>query len=322
MSNRKGIRLGVVYVGDANYHDMTLFSLASIARYHKASLDFHFMQDGYSRDFKTAFVRFVEARGHRLARSRIAFEAVSGERAEERSRYTHITNTTFLRAQALDALVANYDYILYADGDILAFDDFHLEAAAGFDELCAAGFDLSIATGLDRPEIFANCQKNGVSSDFFNAGLLLVNAAKWQATHATDRYVNSLRRHNICCPYFHVCNPNDQCALNMMVAGDWRRLPQSWNVQKSAMHTSVWATATIRHYTGRRKFLPIRRRTCDPREHALLQTLSREAGLPEWNGLYDFGVSYWLNKVRRLGYVSKIEHALGELDRRKVVNLG
>jgi lipopolysaccharide biosynthesis glycosyltransferase len=321
MTNSKGLRLGVVYVGDANYHDITLFSLASIARCHQASLDFHFMQDGYSRDFESGFVRFVEARGHRLARRHVAFQAVSDEREEERLRYTHITNTTFLRAQALDALVADYDYILYVDGDVLAFEDFHLEAVSGFNELCAAGFDLSIATGLDRPEIFANCERNGASPDFFNAGVLVVNASKWQATRAGERYVHSLRRHNICCPYFDACNPNDQCALNMMVGGDWRRLPKSWNVQKSALHTSVWATATIRHYTGRRKFLPIRRRTCDPREHALLQTLSREAGLAEWNNLYDFGVSYWLNKLRRSGYATKIERAIGDLDRRKAVNL-
>ncbi len=322
MRNTKGLRLGVVYVVDANYHDMTLFALASIARCHRASLDFHFMQDGYSRDFEQGFVRFIEARGHRLVRSRVAFEPVSDEGADERLRYTHITNTAFLRAQALDALAADYDYILYVDGDVLAFEDIHLEAVAGFDELCAAGFDLSIATGLDCPEIFTNCKRNGVSPDFFNSGMLVVNASKWQATRACERYVDSLRRHSVCCPYFTVCNPNDQCALNMMVAGDWRRLPKSWNVQKSAIHTKVWATAAIRHYTGRRKFLPIRRRTCDPREHALLQTLSREAGLPAWNGLYDFGVSYWLNKMRRSDYATKIERAIGELDRRKAVNRG
>jgi lipopolysaccharide biosynthesis glycosyltransferase len=317
-----GLRLAVVYIVDVNYHDMTLFSLASIARCHWAPLDFHFMQDGYSREFEPGFVRFVEARGHRLARRRVAFQGVSDERAEERSRYSHITNTAFLRAQALDALVADYDYILYADGDVLAFEVFDLEAVAGFDELCAAGFDLSIATGMDRPEIFANCERNGVSPEFFNSGVLLVNASKWLATRASERYVDSLRRHSISCPYFDVCNPNDQCALNMMVAGDWRRLPKSWNVQKSAMHTSVWATATIRHYTGQRKFLPLRRRTCDPREHALLQTLSREAGLPEWNGLYDFGVSYWLNKMRRSGYATKIERAISKLDTRNAVNFG
>jgi hypothetical protein len=86
-------------------------------------------------------------------------------------------------------------------------------------------------------------------------------------------------------------------------------LPITLNVQKSAMHTSTWANALVRHYTGPRKFLPVRCRTCDIREFALLRAISREAGLPGL-GFHDLGVAYRLNGLRRRAAVAAYEEAI------------
>ena len=298
--------VAVVYVCDINYHELTLYSLASIARSHRAPLDFFLMQCGYERPVPGGLQTMINSRGHRLtvqeAPSIAPVPVVNAQQAkyarpcDRLPSLSHITSTMFLKACAIDALSDRFDYILYLDGDILAFNDLHCDRAAGFTETAAACLDLSSAAGFDDPAIFENCRRHGVPPGFFNSGVIMINARKWRATRAADRFADNLLRHRDECPYFRDCRPNDQCAFNMTLGTDLKRLPTAWNVQKSALHTHAWETATIRHYTGPRKFLPIRLRTCNSREHTLLRSISREFGLPAPNGLYDFGAAYMLNK--------------------------
>ena len=312
--NRTRTRLAVAYMCDSNYNDLTLYSLSSLARHHRTPLTFRFLQVGYHREVPAQVRAFVRACGHTLVTESAPFEAVTAGPRRDASCHAHITDTMYLKAAAIEALANDYDYVLYVDPDTLAFDDLHLESIAGFGELVAACPDLSIGTGFDDPAFFDNCRRSGLSPAFFNSGVLFVNARKWHETRASDRYREALDRHGAACPYFAACSPNYQCALNMAVAGDWRRLPVAWNVQKCAMHTRAWSTATLRHYTGRRKFLPIRRRTCDPREYALLRAINRETGLPLAHGPYDFGLSYSLNFMRRAHQVRKYEKAIADLE--------
>jgi hypothetical protein len=77
--------------------------------------------------------------------------------------------------------------------------------------------------------------------------------------------------------------------------------------------------ANIRHYCGPIKFLIWRPWTCDRRQHALLRAISQEAGLPRYpRGIYDFGLSYRLNALRRAKRVSQLENAILALDRKTV----
>lgn len=309
-------RLAVAYMCDSNYNDLTLYSLTSIARLHRTPLTFHFMQSGYDREVPARVRALVEACGHALISESIPFKASTAGPRRDASFHAHITDTMYLKPAAIERLVNDYDYVLYVDPDTLAFDDLSLESVAGFSEIMGACLDLSIGTGFDDPGFFENCRRNGLSTAFFNSGLMFVNARKWRETRASARFLEALSRHQTSCPYFEVCSPNDQCALNMTVAGDWRRLPVAWNVQKCAMHTRAWSTATLRHYTGRRKFLPIRRRTCDPREYALLRAIHRATGLPLAHGPYDFGLSYSLNFLRRTHQVRKYDKAIADLEQR------
>ena len=65
-------RLAVVYIGDQKCHQLSLYSLASIARSHAAPLDLHFLQSNYDAEIPEALITFVASCGHRLiaARSR------------------------------------------------------------------------------------------------------------------------------------------------------------------------------------------------------------------------------------------------------------
>jgi lipopolysaccharide biosynthesis glycosyltransferase len=307
-------RIAVVYACDANYHNLTLYSLASIARTHKAKLDFHTVQIDYQQPVPPKLRDFVASRGHKLTTTTVAPLPVKGE-SRKGSSWEHITDAMFHKSAAIQALAPDYDYVLYVDSDILAFEDLRLDAVAGFTELCAACIDIPVASGLEHPEFFANCKKNGLSTKFFNAGVLMANSSRWLATQANERYMEALVQHAEHCPYFDSCILNDQCALNMAVAGDFLKLPLALNVQQGALHTHDWATATMRHYNGKRKFLGWRPWTCDPRQHKTVQAISRDAGLAPPSGMYDFGLSYWLNGIRHRNSTAVFERAIAEFCR-------
>jgi lipopolysaccharide biosynthesis glycosyltransferase len=304
-------KVAVIYICDAPYHDLTVYSLASFAGTHKAPLDFFLMQREYHAKIPATLEAAALAHGHRI----FVRDAPGWDLSIEKKgdKYAHISTTTFLKAKAIDELVEKYDYIIYIDGDILIFDDLHLETAVGFAEVAAACPDLSSATGLDDPDFLSNCARSGFSSAFFNAGFFIVNGSKWRSTQASARYLENLYRHETACPYFTHCGPNDQCPLNMTLGSDLKRLPVSWNVQKSALHTQAWEHAIVRHYTGPRKFLPVRAWTCDRREYALLKSISAQFGLPAPEGIYDGGVSYRLNKIRRRKAVAAYEQAISAI---------
>ncbi len=307
-------KIAVVYICDANFHDLTLYSLASIARSHSTPLELFLMQSEYSRSVPVALQDMMASRGHKLTLLDAPVPDAASAMLGHQGRFAHISSAMFLKAAAIDALAADYDYVLYVDGDILVFDDLHCERVAGFEETAGACLDLSSATGFDDPNFFSNCERHNVSPEFFNSGVMMINARKWLETRASERFLQNLIRHQDGCPYFSACVPNDQCALNMTLGSDLKLLPVPWNVQKSALHTRVWQTAQVRHYTGRRKFLPVRPWTCDPREYSLLKVISKHCELPLPSSPYDFGVSYLLNKFRRHRTIAKYERAIADIN--------
>jgi lipopolysaccharide biosynthesis glycosyltransferase len=320
MPNRK---LAILYLCDSNYHELTLYSLASIAQAHSAPLDLHMMQIGYSRLVPARMQSFIAGRGHQLIAGPVSFPDEIAHMAQQYrvlhsdGYHSYLSNTALYKSCAIEALAKDYDYILYVDGDVLVFDDLHMEKFAGFDEQYAAVFDLSFAADFGDPATLERCRVHNVSPEYFNSGVILVNAAKWRSIGALSHYLENLVRHSVECPYFvDPCDIPDQCALNMSAGGDWRRLPVTWNLQATAVHTQAWAKATIRHYTGPRKFLAWRPWTCDRLQYALLRTISHETGLPRVRGIYDFGLSYQLNAMRRAKRVAQLEHTILALDRK------
>ena len=308
-------RIAVVYICDRKYHDITLYSVASIARCHRYPLCFFFQQSGYRDAIPPPLVEFLTSRGHSIELldapppGRLAGLKTHGEK------HRHISGTALLKANAINALARRYDYILYVDGDTLAFDDIRCEALCGFAETAAVCLDLAIGTGADDPLVFQRCEDAGISPFYFNSGFMLINARKWRETGVLSRFADNFARHQRKCPYLDPCPTHDQCVFNMTFGGDIVELPMTLNVQKCAFQTAIWRDAVLRHYTGPYKFLPVRPWRCDRREYALLRSISRETGLPA-PGFYDFGVSYPLNRLRRRKAVASYERAFAAATRR------
>jgi lipopolysaccharide biosynthesis glycosyltransferase len=304
-------RLAVVYIGDQKCHQLSLYSLASIARSHAAPLDLHFLQSNYDAEIPEALITFVASCGHRLIAARADFELPEVGSRDAATTWAYITDTMFLKAAAIESLASSYDYILYVDSDILAFADLNLAELAGFEEVAAACIDLTVAGTIEWPASLNRSNSQTIEAGaVFNSGMVMVNAKRWRAEGVYERYLDCLREHQSGCPYHRNCEPNDQCAFNMALAGEWRQLMPGLNLQKVAMHTNAWAVAPVRHYSGSSKFWPMRMHRCDRREYALLCSISKETGLPHPGSFYDGGLSYWLNGIRRARDVSRAERTL------------
>jgi lipopolysaccharide biosynthesis glycosyltransferase len=305
-------RIAVAYVTDRNYHEMTMFALASVALAHRTPVDFYLFQNGYVAEVPARYRVSVEKRGHRLTvRQAPAYAPAEGLLIGK-----HLTSTTLLRVSAIEELSHTHQYVLYLDGDTLAFGDLKCEQLAGFPETAAACLDLSVSTGFDDPLFAQNCSKNGVSPEFFNAGVIMINGRRWLETKALARFTRNLHRHSEFCAYTGKCFPNDQCALNLTLGFDFKKLPVAYNVQKSAFQTRAWSTALVRHYTGKAKFMRVLPWRCDSREYRLLKRICAETGLKLPPGIFDFGLSYALNTLRRRRTVVQYDEAIKDITAR------
>jgi len=93
-------------------------------------------------------------------------------------------------------------------------------------------------------------------SDYFNSGVLIIDLQKWREQDIPNR----VREFKINHP--ELISTNDQCALNGVFKGDWKRLPIKWNFQSGLYRKStqskrllksdedtIWSPNII-HYIG------------------------------------------------------------------------
>ena len=165
----------------------------------------------------------------------------------------HLTRATYYRLFIPDRI--NVSKALYLDADIavngslsglynINVDDYYL-AAANF-----PGFvghkDLKMSEG----------------SRYFNAGVMLINVARWRQEHLKDRVIDIVRKKPWAIQF------DDQCGLNSVVDGRWKEVHPKFNFQSfffgagieaySAFYPNGELTAAshspvILHYTGASK---------------------------------------------------------------------
>ncbi|MGQ9574270.1 MAG: glycosyltransferase family 8 protein [Thermoguttaceae bacterium] len=153
----------------------------------------------------------------------------------------HVTAATYFRVLIPRLLPASLDRAIYLDSDTVVLADLVRiweEPFEGAD--CLAVQDLA-APYMDselvlpnyrrcRPYLASvrpvpNYRQLGLSSHakYFNAGVLLMDLARWRAADLTSRLLGCLREHRRHVLWW------DQYALNVVLAGRWRELDLRWN---------------------------------------------------------------------------------------------
>lgn len=157
---------------------------------------------------------------------------------------------TYWRFCAIEALAARYERILYLDSDVYC-------AAPGINallEIDLKGCPLAAVRDVHqqyRPtrwvEEYAIVDR--AQSHYFNAGVLLIDAARWR----DDRRFAKIE--DLCRAHPKALIRHDQSALNLSFYRDWLELSPVWNWQYSKKNASLALLCGPRliHYFDRMK---------------------------------------------------------------------
>jgi len=133
------------------------------------------------------------------------------------------TAATWLRLLAPELTAPASGRLLYLDCDIVVNDDLR------------PLFDIDLAS---HPIAAFHEVANG----FFNAGVLMIDLAKWRAANITAKTIDYARAKGDELVYL------DQEALNAVIGLDYLPLDSRWNLQRR--EATAFATAAIVHFTG------------------------------------------------------------------------
>jgi len=180
---------------------------------------------------------------------KIDFISVDRTRFERFPISLHLDASTYFRILCPKFLPASIDRVLYLDSDIVVRKD--------LGELWASDSrGAAVAAVADSPNILRERGKAlGLvpGCDYFNAGVLLIDLAKWREAAIAERLVSFVEANRATLPYM------DQDALNAVLARDWHALDPRWNRQEYHFNDSAIAPAdliretAILHFTGRSK---------------------------------------------------------------------
>ena len=241
----------------------------------------------------------------------------------------HISTTAYFRLLAAELLPDEIKRVIYLDSDLLICDDLNqLWNVPLDDNLCLAVPDIACPF-VDAKRGSPNFQRsspymattcpirnwrqlglNGASY-YFNSGLMVMDLDRWRREGMADRLVRCLHDNS---KYIWCW---DQYALNVELAGRWKRLPMRWN---QGGHTFEYPTMdsvpvereefeamrdrpAVIHYTT--EFKPWHFHAFDNRDQMFFDALDRTAWKnwrpvqPEFN-VHDWVNPYMLNLQKRL----------------------
>jgi lipopolysaccharide biosynthesis glycosyltransferase len=285
-----------VYVTDERGFELASYSAASLALSQHEPCDIHIFCYQFSPKVPP---RFSSAMAE--LRTKLTFHDIHDAAVEQYQTHGHVTKPTLLKPLAVATLIDAYDRVVYLDNDMLVFDDLMIQDIEFGQAPIAAVIDMDVSdTGWLRHSIGPNRVRGfDDPGGYFNAGLMIFESRNWPRREFGERYIAALDQHDIACPYKIDCTSCDQCGLNSVFQNNWIKLPTSYNMQAGAKFTGAWKTATVRHYCGRQKFIPISLFRNDSRDTLYLNRIRRTIGLPttRFPLLYEF--PFRLNAARK-----------------------
>jgi lipopolysaccharide biosynthesis glycosyltransferase len=285
-----------VYVTDKNGYELLQHSAISLVLSQPTSCNIHVFCYQFMPEPSDRFSARVTALG-----ASVTFSQISNLEVEAHSTSGHVTTPTLLKLSAVAGLVEHYDRIIYLDNDILVFGDLQIESIVFGDAPVAAVIDMDLSeTGALRNTKWSDAAAESIEvGNYFNAGFMIFASENWKGARFLGDYATALNQHDISCPYKLDCTSIDQCALNHTFRRAWLKLPATYNMQAGAKFTGAWAKAAVRHYCGRRKFLPITPFRNDRRDVRYLSTIRRRLGRPAPSLPFLYEIAFRLNVLRK-----------------------
>jgi lipopolysaccharide biosynthesis glycosyltransferase len=129
----------------------------------------------------------------------------------------HISSATFIRFE-IPELLANLDKVLYLDSDIIVADD--------LTDLWNVELKDNYVGAVENP-FFSRYEALSLKPGFgyFNAGVLLMNLKRCREGDICNKAATFFSNNRAACLNF------DQCALNAVIQGKWKKVVLRWNLQ-------------------------------------------------------------------------------------------
>jgi lipopolysaccharide biosynthesis glycosyltransferase len=161
----------------------------------------------------------------------------------------HISSATYARFLITNRLPKEISKVLYLDADILVLDD--------LGSLCETDLGAAVVGAVVDERVTGHIKRGNTSlrgmplpcvQDYFNAGVLLIDLAKWRAERISQRAIEYLE-------LYPDSAFSDQDALNVACDGRWKRLDPRWNyfqidLKKSISDLSDQQRPGIIHFQG------------------------------------------------------------------------
>jgi lipopolysaccharide biosynthesis glycosyltransferase len=205
-----------VFACDAGYAMQLATTLRSIAETNQWPLEVYVLSDGLSEDTKKKVVDSLPKGSALIRWLSVDLTAFAGF-----STLRHISTATYARLLIASMLPDRVHRALYLDADILVLDDL-----APIWELDLEGSVLGAVLDqrLSKHIKTSNASLTGLPHvrDYFNAGVILIDLARWRAERISEKALEYLKI------YPHSLY-SDQDALNVACDGLWKQLDPRWN---------------------------------------------------------------------------------------------
>ena len=146
--------------------------------------------------------------------------------------------TVYYRVFLGEALPESVERVLFLDADLLIEGDLAELWRLPFDGYVVQAVNDAYARRLHLSRLsrieFAEGVRFTNESPYFNAGVMLIDLARWREENVGRRAAEFLWK------YGERFSARDQDALNCALAGLWKRLPPAWNFQELPGRPDYW----------------------------------------------------------------------------------
>lgn len=165
----------------------------------------------------------------------------------------HFTKAMYYRLLIPD--LVQEERVLYLDADTIVTSSIYDLLKTNIDDVYVAAV---LNPGFDRHKDL-NMRSE---SSYFNSGVMLINCMRWREDNISKRVIDFIDKN------VHKVKYPDQCGLNAIIDGSWKRIPLKYNQQavifenKFGLKSTDFSTAEISeakanpvivHYTGSTK---------------------------------------------------------------------
>ncbi|MFA5130840.1 MAG: glycosyltransferase family 8 protein [Patescibacteria group bacterium] len=230
----------VVLAADDNYAQHLGVTMVSILENHLSTqkIEFHILDN----NINSVNIQKIKLIGQKY-KVDLFFYLVSSSDLDNYPKHNYLPRSTYLRVLIPELLPRAINKVLYLDTDIVVLGDISELYNQGLGD-----FSLGAVRDIMADEILQiHFDKN--VSNYFNAGVLLLNLEKWRGLRLAEKSFELIRL------YGREIIRADQDILNSLFVGDWQPLDKRFNsdLKRSNPSREIEANTVILHYSDRVK---------------------------------------------------------------------